>query len=87
MDVDSRIKVLTRRITVHISEIPREKGNLAQHLQIRQFIGQDLAALESCFENQQQFRVYTKQYFKWDLTTCLLYISYYHFLLDYQMFI
>ena len=45
MDVDSRIKVLTRRITVHKSEIPsgRDTSSQATHLQLRQFIGQDLA--------------------------------------------
>ena len=43
MDVDSRIKVLTRRITVHKSEIPsgRDSSSQATHLQLRQFIGQD----------------------------------------------
>jgi hypothetical protein len=53
--VDSRIKVLTRRITVHKSEIPsgRDTSSQATHLQLRQLIGQDLAALELCFENQK----------------------------------
>ena len=40
MDVDSRTKVLTRRITVHKSEIPsgRDSSSQATHLQLRQFI-------------------------------------------------
>jgi hypothetical protein len=61
MDVDSRIKVLTRRITVHQSEIPsgRDTSSQATHLQLRQFFGQDLAAFELCFENQTDFNDYT----------------------------
>jgi hypothetical protein len=61
MDVDSRIKVLTRRITVHKSDIPygRDTSSQASHLQLRQFIGQGLAALEHCFDNQKDFNDYT----------------------------
>ena len=67
MDIDSRIRVLTRRITVHKSEIPsgRDISSQATHLQLRQFIGQDLAALELCFENQKDFkfqRLYNKTF-------------------------
>jgi hypothetical protein len=41
MEIDSRIKVLTRRITVHKSEIPsrRDTSSQATHLQLGQFIG------------------------------------------------
>ena len=76
MDIDSRIKVLTRRITVHKSEIPsgRDTSSQATHLQFRQFIGQDLAALELCFENQKDFNDYTTKHFNWKYAMCHLYI-------------
>ena len=66
IDIDSRTKVLTRRITVHKSEIPsgRDTSSQATHLQLRQFIGQDLAALELCFDNQKDFNDYTTKHFK-----------------------
>ena len=65
MEIDSRIKVLTRRITVHKSEIPsgRDISSQATHLQLRQLIGQDLAALELCFDNQKDFNNYTTKHF------------------------
>jgi hypothetical protein len=87
MDLNTRIKVLTRRITVHLSEIPRGKVSTPIHLQIRQFIGQDLAALEDCFETQQEFSAYTLHHFKWNLSMCLIYICYYRFMVDYPMFV
>ena len=89
MDIDSRIKVLTRRITVHKSEIPsgRDISSQATHLQLRQFIGQDLAALELCFENQKDFNDYTTKQFNWKYAMCHLYIVYYRFLNDYPMFV
>ena len=55
MDVNTRIKVLTRRITIYKSELPdknRASGPLPKY---RQFIGQDLVALEGCFPNQREF--------------------------------
>jgi hypothetical protein len=62
MDVNTRIKVLTRRITIYKSELPdknRTNGPLPKYLQTRQFIGQDLVALEGCFPNQKEFNDYT----------------------------
>ena len=69
--VDSRIKVLTRRITVHKSEIPssRDTSSQATPLQIRQFISQ--AALELCFDNQKDFNDYTTKHFNWKYAMCL----------------
>jgi hypothetical protein len=64
MDLNTRIKVLARRITIHLSEIPRGKVSTPIHLQIRQFIGQDLAALEDCFDTQQEFSACTLHHFK-----------------------
>ena len=63
MDVNSRIKVLTRRITAYRSEIPsnRDTSSQATHLQLRQLIGQDVAALELCFDNQKDFNNKTFQ--------------------------
>jgi hypothetical protein len=74
IDVDSRTKVLTRRITVHKSEIPsgRDTSSQATYLQLRQFIGQDLAALELCFENQKDFNDYTTKHFNWKYAMCHL---------------
>ena len=48
MDVDSQTKVLTRRITVHKSEIlsGRDTRSQTTNLQLHQFIGQDVAALQ-----------------------------------------
>ena len=76
MDIDSRIKVLTRRITVHKSEIPsgRDTSSQATHLQVRQFIGQDLAVLEPCFENQKDFKDLTTKHFNWKYAMCHLYV-------------
>ena len=37
----------------------RDTSAQATHLQLCQFIGQDLAALELCFENQKDFNDYT----------------------------
>jgi hypothetical protein len=82
MDLNTRIKVLTRRTTIHLSEIPRGKGCSPTHLQIRQFIGQDLSGLELCFETQQAFNAYTLQHFKWNSSMCCIYIAYYRFLVD-----
>jgi len=89
MDVNSRIKDLTRRITVHKSEIPsgRDTSSQATHLQLRQFIGQDFAALEHCFENHKDFNDYTTKHFNWKYAMCQLYIVYYRFLNDYPMFV
>jgi hypothetical protein len=87
MDVNTRIKVLTRRITIHLSEVPKGKGCSSAHLQIRQFIGQDLAGLELCFETQQEFNAHTLHHFKWKSTMCYIYIAYYRFLVDYPMFV
>jgi hypothetical protein len=87
MDLNTRIKVFTRRITIHLSEIPRGKGCSPAHLQIRQFIGQDLCGLERCFETQQAFNAYALQHFKWKGTMCSIYIAYYRFLVDYPMFV
>ena len=90
MDIDSRIKVLNRRITVHKSEIPsgRDTSSQATHLQLRQFIGQDLAALELCFENQKDFNDYTTKHsigntphlylpsiYEWLPDVCILWIT------------
>ncbi|KAL7475045.1 hypothetical protein ACHAW6_000979, partial [Cyclotella cf. meneghiniana] len=79
MDIVSRIKVLTRRITVHKSEIPsgRDARSQSTHLQIRQFIGQDLAGLELRFENQKDFNNYTTKHFNWKYAMRHLYIFYY----------
>jgi hypothetical protein len=87
MDVNTRIKVLTRKITIHLSEIPKDKGCSPAHLQIRQFIGQDLAGLELCFETLQEYNAHTLHHFKWKSTMCYIYIAYYHFLVDYPMFV
>ena len=62
--------------TNHCSFI-RGKVSTPIHLQIRQFIGQDLAALEDCFDTQQEFSAYTLHHFKWNLSMCLIYICYY----------
>jgi hypothetical protein len=82
-----RIKVLTRRITIHLSEIPRGFGCSPVHLQKPQCIGQDIAVLELCFETQQEFNAYTLQHFKWKSSMCYTYIAYYRFLIDYPMFV
>ena len=50
--------------------------DLPKYLQIRQFIGQDLFTLESCFLTQEEFSSYTLQALKWDYTMCHLYIGY-----------
>ncbi len=58
MDVNARIKVLTRRITIYKPELPNKyctDGPMPRYLQIRQFIGQALLALEGCFANQKEF--------------------------------
>ena len=62
MDVNARIKVLNRRITIYRSELPNKNRVMVpmpKYLQIRQFIGQDLLSLEGCFPNQKQFVDYT----------------------------
>jgi hypothetical protein len=90
MDINARIKVLTRRIVIYKSELPtnnRTNGPMPKYLQIRQFIGQDLFALESCFPTQKEFSSYTLQALKWNYTMCHLYIGYYQFLNDYPVFI
>jgi hypothetical protein len=90
MDVNARIKVLTRRITIYKSELPdknRTSGPLPKYLQTRQFIGQDLVALEGCFPNQKEFNDYTLKTFKWNYTMCQLYIGYHWFLNDYPVFV
>ena len=90
MDINARIKVLTRRIVIYKSELPannRTNGPMPKYLQIRQFIGQDLFALESCFPTQKEFSSYTMQALKWNYTMCHLYIGYYQFLNDYPVFI
>ena len=90
MDISARIKVLTRRIVIYKSELPtnnRTNGPMPKYLQIRQFIGQDLFALESCFPTQKEFSSYTLQALKWNYTMCHLYIGYYQFLNDYPVFI
>jgi hypothetical protein len=77
MDIDARTKVLTRRITVHKSEIPsgRYISSQASHLQLRQFISQEFAALELCFENQKDFNAYTTKHFNWKYAHTLLIID------------
>jgi hypothetical protein len=90
MYINARIKVLTRRIVIYKSELPtnnRTNGPMPKYLQIRQFIGQDLFALESCFTTQKDFSSYTLQALKWNYTMCHLYIGYYHFLTDYPVFV
>ena len=82
----TRIKVLTRRITIHLSEVPKGKGCSPVHLQKRQFIGQDLSGLELCFETQQEFNAHTLHHFKWKSTMCSIYIAYYRFLVEFPMF-
>ena len=60
MDISARIKVLTRRIVIYKSELPantRSNGPMAKYRQTRQFIGQDLFALESCFLTQKEFNI------------------------------
>jgi hypothetical protein len=87
MDVN---EVLTRRITIYKSELPdknRTSGPLPKYLQTRQFIGQDLVALEGCFPNQREFNDYTLKTFKWNYTMCHLYIGYHWFLNDYPVFV
>ena len=61
--------------------------DLPKYLQIRQFIGQDLFTLESCFTTQKEFNSYTLQAFKWNYAMCHLYIAYYQFLNDYPVFV
>jgi hypothetical protein len=56
-------------------------------LQIRQFIGQDLVALEGCVPNQKEFNNCTLKAFKWNYTMCHLYIGYHCFLNDYPVFV
>jgi hypothetical protein len=90
MDINKRIKVLTRRIIIYKSELPsknRTNGPMPKYLQIRQFIGQDLFALEDCFPNQNEFSDYTQQEFRWNYAMCHLYIGYYQFLIDYPVFV
>lgn len=86
MDAATRAKILTRRITIHKSEIPRGKAQSTIGLQKHQFIGQDLFGLEFCFENQMDFNAHTVKHFKWKYTMCHLYFSYYKFLIDYPVF-
>ena len=89
-DLNARIKVLTRGITIYKSELPnknRSSGPMPKYLQISQFIGQDLLALECCFPNQKEFVDYTQQMFNWNHTMCHLYIAYYRFLIDYTVFV
>ena len=87
MDVDARMKVLNTRITIYKSEITVINRPSPAYLQMRQFIGQDLAALGSCFETQKEFNSYTLQYFKWNYAMCHLYFGYYQFLVDYPVFL
>jgi hypothetical protein len=54
---------------------------------LRQFIGQDLAALELCFDNQKDFNDYTTKNFNWKYAMCHLYIVYYRFLNDYPIYV
>lgn len=60
---------------------------MPKYLQIRQFIGQDLLALEGRFPNQKEFLDYTQQMFNWNHAMCHLYIAYYRFLIDYPVFV
>lgn len=87
MDVEARIKVLKRRITIYKAEITGINRQSPAYLQMRQFIGQDLAALESCFETQKEFNSYAVENFKWNYAMCHLYIGYYQFLVDYPVFL
>ena len=90
MDISARIKVLTRRIVIYKSELPTNNhtnGPMPKYPKIRQFIGQDLFALESCFPTQKEFSSYTIQALKWNYAMCHLYIGYYQFLNDYPVFI
>ena len=65
----------------------RTNGPMPKYLQIRQFIGQDLFALESCFLTQKEFSCHTSQPLKWEYAMCYLYIGYYQFLNDYPVFV
>ncbi|KAI8891753.1 hypothetical protein BC833DRAFT_613363 [Globomyces pollinis-pini] len=87
MGVEARIKVLKRRITIYKAEITGINRQSPAYLQMRQFIGQDLAALESCFETQKEFNSYTVENFKWNYAMCHLYIGYHQFLVDYPVFL
>jgi hypothetical protein len=89
MDIKARIKALTRRIVIYKSELPtnsRTNGPMPKYVQIRQFVGQDLFALESCFTTQKEFSSSTLQAFKWDYAMWHLYIGYYQFLNDDPVF-
>ncbi|KAJ1508573.1 hypothetical protein HMI55_006810 [Coelomomyces lativittatus] len=86
-DVEARIKVLKRRITIYKAEITGINRQSLAYLQMRQFIGQDLAALESCFKTQKEFNSYTVENFKWNYAMCHLYIGYHQFLVDYPVFL
>ncbi|KAJ2993407.1 hypothetical protein HDV02_002446 [Globomyces sp. JEL0801] len=62
MDINARIKVLTRQIVIYKSTWPthnRTNGGMAKYLQIRQLIEQDFFDLESCFTTQKEFSNYT----------------------------
>jgi hypothetical protein len=90
MDIKARIKVLTRRIVIYKSELPtnsRTNGSMPKYLQTKQFVGQDLFALESCFTTQKDFSIYTLQALKWNYTMCHVYIGYYQFLNDDPVFV
>jgi len=65
----------------------QDTSSQATRLQLRQFIGQDLAALELCFENQKDFNDYMTKHFNWKYAMCHLYIVYYQFMNDYPMFV
>jgi hypothetical protein len=49
-----------------------DTSSQATHLRLRQFIGQDLAALEFCFDNQRDFNDYTTKHFSWKYAMCHL---------------
>jgi hypothetical protein len=72
MDVDGRMKVLKRRIIIYKAEITAINRQSPSYLQMKQFIGQDLAALEACFKTQKEFNSYTVEHFKWNYAMCHL---------------
>jgi len=53
----------------HLVEIP---AHMLLIFKLRQFIGQDLAALELCFDNQKEFNDYTTKHVNWKYA-CVIY--------------
>jgi hypothetical protein len=75
MDVDSRIKVLTRRITVY----------KWSRYQLTSYCVSLLVKTGALFRESEGF--HTTKSFNWKYAVCHLYVVYYRFLNDYPMFV